>query len=157
FVAPSCLRVRRSAFGGKARGARACGAARLRYAEGRMKGRVALALIGGALAASGAARADADLGADAERVVRMWTLAGAVVERRSPVFLEHGRIRAVSVVANRTAAAEAGAAAADATACTTVLFLAGRAIDFAIDTVDDEGGALPGRPLRRDALPGAGG
>src|SRR5262245_23415249 len=81
-----------------------------------------------ALAAGSPARAD--LADDAERVVKLLSAQGARVERRTPVFLEQGRIRAVGIEPG-----EKG--------CAAILFLATRSMEFLVDTV--EGLAEPHR------------
>jgi hypothetical protein len=70
-----------------------------------------------------ARRASADLAADAEELVRRWSATHKTV-RLPPIFLEHGRPRAVRVPE----------AALDnrATACTTIAFLTGRSTDFVL-------------------------
>jgi hypothetical protein len=70
-----------------------------------------------------------DLSTDAARLQASWEASGARVARLAPVFLEHGRPRAVSLPASAYDAAGTG--------CTTIAFLAGRSIDFvvAIDPV----------------------
>src|SRR6185369_6541785 len=87
-------------------------------------------LAPGALAARGACLALAmsvgeargDLSTDAARLQASWEARGARVVRLAPVFLEHGRPRAVSLPASAYDAAGTG--------CTTIAFLAGRSIDF---------------------------
>src|SRR5262249_11267337 len=79
------------------------------------------AAAGLALLASGA-RARADLSGDAERLVRLWTLRGARVERLAPMFLEHGRSRAVAVAPEPPAQAIAAGAVDPGAGCVTVAF-----------------------------------
>jgi len=77
-----------------------------------------------ALTFLGARRAEADLGSDAEELVRRWTATGHKTIRLSPIFLEHGRPRAVRVpeaaLDNQTSS------------CTTIAFLTGRSTDFVV-------------------------
>lgn len=91
--------------------------------------------LGVILAAGAPARAD--LANDAERLARMWSLAGARARRLPPIFVEHGRIQLVAVA--EAAVAEAGAprpAAPEAQGgrCLTAAFLAPRTIDFELET-----------------------
>jgi hypothetical protein len=64
---------------------------------------------------------------DAERVARALAQRGAEVTRLSPIFLEHGRLRVI--------APPPGARPA---ACETVLFLAGRSVDYVVDALAGE-------------------
>jgi hypothetical protein len=109
----------------------------------RRAGVLAGALV--ALAALGwSPAARADLAGDAERVERAWRQRGADVERGRPLFLEHGRIRAV---ATRRPPRPGG----EPERCSTVLLLAGRSVDFAIDPLGVDEDAIP-----RSAGAGAG-
>jgi hypothetical protein len=80
-----------------------------------------LAIALTSLFARGAA---ADLGADAEELARRWAATGQKTLRLAPIFLEHGRPRAVRVP--EAALDNKGAG------CTTIAFLTGRSTDFVV-------------------------
>lgn len=90
---------------------------------------VAAGALGATLAVGAPARAD--LAADAERLARMWSLAGARARRLPPIFAENGRLQLVPVAP----APAAGAAPAPAAAggCLTAAFLAPRTIEFQVE------------------------
>jgi len=77
-----------------------------------------------ALVCLSARTARADLGTDAEELVRRWTATGRKAIRMPTMFLEHGRPRAVRIPE----------AALDprGPSCTTVAFLTGRSTDFVV-------------------------
>jgi hypothetical protein len=77
-----------------------------------------------ALVLLGATRARADLASDAEELVRRWAATGHKTVRLAPMFLEHGRPRAVRVP--EVAFDNRGPG------CTTVAFLTGRSTDFVV-------------------------
>lgn len=110
--------ARRSRTGGAARCARGAGAA----FWSRVSVSAALVFV--------SPTARADLAADAQRVVRLWTQQGATVERRPPVFLEHGALRVITIDPSPPGGAAAGSG------CTTLAFLAPRSVDFAVDLLD---------------------
>ena len=117
------------------------------------------------LAAAGCAYAPpagADLADDAERVVRMWSARGADVERRSPIFLDHGRSKALAIregegrpdapAGSRSGSSKphggAGAPAEDG-GCLTVVVLGGRSTEFVVGpeaAIDRSVDALKPRP-----------
>jgi hypothetical protein len=113
------------------------------------KGLAALAI----LAVSAPARAD--LADDAERVAREWTQRGARVERLAPIFLEHGRVRALRFPLP----------ALSDPACLTVAFVAVRTAEISVASADrpargGEPGILPVPLARREGdrrQPSAGG
>jgi hypothetical protein len=77
-----------------------------------------------ALTALPAWSARADLASDAEELARRWAATGQKTLRLSPMFLEHGRPRAVRVPEAAFEPKGAG--------CTTVAFLTGRSTDFVV-------------------------
>ena len=83
------------------------------------------------------APARAELPEDAERVRKKWSDQGAQVERPAPLFLEHGRVRAVAVPARGT------------DGCTTVAVLGSRGTEFGVEL--RSGGEDP--PLEKGMLP----
>lgn len=123
----------------------------------------ALALLA-ALFSGGEARAD--LIDDAERVVKIWSAKGARVTRLSPVFVEHGRLRPISLeawVKGRTSA-HAGAGpktslSADASAgCLAVAVIGPRTAEFGVDTDETGTGASALARLleKKEPTPGRG-
>jgi len=80
--------------------------------------------LAAALTVLAARGARADLGADAEELVRRWAATGQKTVRLAPVFLEHGRPRAVRV--------PEAAIASGGPNCTTIAFLTGRSTDFVV-------------------------
>lgn len=68
--------------------------------------------------------AGADLGSDAEELARRWTATGQKTIRLPPIFLEHGRPRAVRVPES--------ALDNHRPSCTTIAFLTGRSTDFVV-------------------------
>jgi hypothetical protein len=71
-----------------------------------------------------AGRAKADLGSDAEELARRWAASGRKTIRLPPMFLEHGRPRAVRVPEAALGHREPS--------CTTIAFLTGRSTDFVV-------------------------
>jgi len=71
-----------------------------------------------------AQRAGADLGSDAEELAKRWAATGQKTIRLPPIFLEHGRPRAVRVP--EAAFDNVGPS------CTTIAFLTGRSTDFVV-------------------------
>jgi hypothetical protein len=68
--------------------------------------------------------ARADLGSDADELARRWTAMGQKAIRLPPIFLEHGRPRAVRIPESVLDAASPS--------CTTIAFLTGRSTDFVV-------------------------
>jgi hypothetical protein len=79
-----------------------------------------------------AAPAGADLPGDAERLARLWTLRGARVERLAPMFLEHGRSRAIIVPSEPAAQAIATGAVDPGAGCVTLAFVSVRTAEFLV-------------------------
>ncbi|WP_437730938.1 hypothetical protein [Sorangium sp. So ce1335] len=77
---------------------------------GRAARAAALSLLTALAGLSVGMPARADLSDDAARVARMWSLSGARVARRPPLFVEHGRSRLVAI--SPPSAAASGAAGA---------------------------------------------
>jgi hypothetical protein len=86
---------------------------------------------------------------DAERVVKVWSAKGARVTRLSPVFVEHGRLRPISLeawVRGRTSAhaglgVQTGLGADASTGCLTVAVIGPRTAEFGVDTDETGTGA----------------
>jgi hypothetical protein len=86
--------------------------------------RIALSLLVPLSVLLCAPAARADLGDDAERIVKMWSGPGRRVERLSAVFVDHGRVKLISIDAAWEPASDA--------ACVTVALLATRWADFSV-------------------------
>jgi hypothetical protein len=86
---------------------------------------------------------------DAERVVKVWSAKGARATRLSPVFVEHGRLRPISLeawVRGRTeahagAGPQTGLAVPASTGCLTVAVIGPRTAEFGVDTDETGTGA----------------
>lgn len=115
-----------------------------------------IAAIGAAAALCSPSIARGDLTDDAERLAKRWAARGATVERREPIFVEHGRARAVAI---DRPARPGEPPVADG--CLTVAFVAVRTVELSV--APDEGlvapdivARMPGRS-RLPFLPHAGG
>ncbi|WP_438014537.1 hypothetical protein WMF18_27025 [Sorangium sp. So ce315] len=151
----------RAAVSGVARAATVARAARV----------AAVALLTALAGLSVGAPARADLSDDAARVARMWSLSGARVARRPPLFVEHGRSRLIAITPPPSGAAvapgaagaavapgagggdgasrgpgAAGAGRAKAEECLTVAFLAPRIVEFTVEPepAPDDASAIEG-------------
>lgn len=117
--------------------------------EGARRRRSGLGLGLAAALGISSGHARADLVADAERVERSLRQRGGEVEHLAPVFLERGRIRALTAV-------RAGPVGRDSAGCATVAFLAGRGVDFVVDPLGAEDGNAASRPSAQKAVPSKG-
>ncbi|WP_437605940.1 hypothetical protein WMF20_33395 [Sorangium sp. So ce834] len=128
-----------------------------RAAAGAARG-AALAALTALAGLTAGAPARADLGDDAARVARMWSLSGARVARLPPTFVEHGRLRVVAIdpppagvagapgavsasgaASAGRAAGASGAVAPKAEECLAVAFLAPRIVDFTLEPESSSG------------------